>query len=100
MNEVIRPGDRVQLSAKTHSWHTEHMVDCYQAGGEFQKENYEEIAMLLLSKARRAKLKGTVLNYGADDDEFKNKRKFVNVKFEYKDMHVTMYCSQKDLKKL
>lgn len=97
----IKIGDRVQLTAKCHSWHTEHIVDSYQARGEFQKRDYQQIAMLLLSKARRVKLKGDVINYGAEDDMyFKGKRNFVNVRFQYKDMTLDMYCSEKELKRL
>lgn len=96
----LKPGDKVQLTAKTHSWYTEHIVESYQVRGEFQKENYREIAMLLESKAKRVKLKGIVLDYGAEDDLFDDKRKNVYVEFYYKDMCLNSYFSEKDLKKL
>lgn len=96
----LKIGDKVQLSAKNHTWNTEHIVECYTSRGEFAKKDYEEIAMLLLSKARRVKLKGKVINYGATDDDYKHLRKYVNVEFSYKDMKLEMYCSEKDLRKL
>lgn len=98
----LKVGDRVQLKAKNHSWYTEHMIEMYENPGthEFKRANYEEIAMILLSKARRTKLKGVVINYGAGDDEFKGKRKFVRVQFFYKDMTTDFYVSEKDVKKL
>lgn len=96
----LKPGDKVQLTARTHSWYTEHIVECYKSGDEFQKKDYREIAMLLESKAKRVKLKGIVLDYGAEDDLFQNKRRNVQVELYYKDMSLTSYFSEKDLKKL
>ena len=100
MSNKIKIGDRVQLKAKAHSWHTEHIVDCFaRPSGEIPKKYYEEVACLLGSKARRSKLKGTVTNYGAEDDAFKN-RKFVHVEFEWHDFKASFYCSEEDLKRL
>lgn len=98
----LKPGDKVQLKAKTHSWYAGHTVESYRVGthGEFEKRSYEEIAMLLLSKARRVKLKGIVLDYGAHDNDFKDQRNFVHVELYYKDMSMDTYFSEKDLKKL
>jgi len=98
----LKPGDKVQLTAKCHSWHTEHIVEVFETPStrEFRKEYYEEIAMWLLSKARRVKLKGLVVGYGAQDDDFKDKRNFVRVELFYKDMSLDTYFSEKDLKKL
>lgn len=96
----IKIGDKVQLTAKCHSWHADTAFEMYECQGKVRPKDYEEIAMLLLSKGRRAKLKGKVINYGAEDEDFKNKRKYVNVEFQYKDMILDMYCSEKDLKKL
>lgn len=95
----IKIGDRVQLTAKCHTWHAQHIVEGYQVKGEFQKKNYEEIACILGSKARRSKLKGTAVNYGASDELFK-KRNFVRVEFQWKDLKCDFYCSEKDLKRL
>ncbi len=94
----INPGDKVQLTAKAHAWHTEHIVDVFNYKGEFQRRDYEEIAMLLLSKARRIKLKGLVIGYGAEDET--RKKKYLLVEFYYKDMTVNFYCDEKDLKGL
>lgn len=97
----LKIGDRVQLKASAHSWHTEHIVDCFENpnSGEFKKKDYEEIAMLLLSKARRVKLKGKVLNYGSNDQDLKDKY-YVRVEFYYKDMKTSFYCSENELKRI
>ena len=98
----IKIGDRVQLKTKTHTWHAKHINDVYlrYTQSEFDKENFEEIACLLGSKARRTKLKGTAIGYGATDDDFKNKRNYVRVKFNWKGLTVEFYCSELDLKRL
>jgi len=96
----IKIGDRVQLTAKCHTWHTEHLVETHTFDGKIGKNLYEDAALLLGSKARRTKLKGTALNYGAEDNDFKDKRKFVNVEFQWKNLKTNFYCSEKDLKKL
>lgn len=96
----IKVGAKVQLKAKAHSWHTDNIVDCFQVHGKFKKKDYQDIVILLLSKARRAKLKGEVVGYGAQDDDFKDKRPFVKVVFKYKDMVTDFYCSEADLKRL
>jgi hypothetical protein len=99
----IKIGDRVQLTAKMHTWHAEFTVANYTRPGEpfvLPKEYYEEIACILGSKARRTKLKGTVTEYGATDDAFKNKRNFVKVDFNWKGLKVGFYCSENDLKRL
>ena len=98
----IKVGDRVQLTAKSHTWHTKHIVEGYTIPTlmEIPKYHYEEVACLLGSKARRTKLKGTVVNYGAPDDAFKNKRNFVKVEFQWKDLCVDFYCSENELKRL
>lgn len=96
----LKIGDKVQLKAKCHSWHTNHIIDVFQLDNKFHKQHWEEISLLLLSKLKRAKLKGEVVSYGSEDDEFKNKRKVVLVEFYYKDMFCDFYCSEKDLKRL
>lgn len=96
----IKIGDKVQYTTKAHASMTEHTIDYFRVGNRFKKEDYEEIAMLLLSKARRAKLKGKAIGYGSTDDDFKNKRKFVRVEFKYKDMKTEFYCSENELRKL
>ncbi len=96
----IKIGDKVQYKTKAHASMTDHIVDFFRVGMKFKKKDYEEIAMLLLSKARRAKLKGKVIGYGASDEEFKNKRKFVKVEFYYKDMKTDFYCSENELKRI
>lgn len=96
----LKIGDKVQLTAKSHSWHTNYIIDVFQIGNRFEKRNFEEIAMLLLSKSRRVKLKGHVLGYGSNDKNFKNKRNYVFVEFYYKDMICDFYCSEGDLKKI
>lgn len=98
MNQ-LNPGDKVQLTAKAHAWHTEHIVDVFKCGDEFQRKDYEEIAMILLSKARRVKLKGLVVGYGAEESNSKQK-KYLLVEFFYKDMSTEFYCSESDLKGL
>lgn len=95
----LKINDKVQLTAKCHSWHTSHIIDTCSIHNRFSKNDYEEIAMLLLSKARRVKLKGKILNYGSEED-INRKLKFVNVEFSYKDMTTSFYCSESDLKKL
>lgn len=101
MANKIKIGDRVQLKAKAHSWHTKHIVEGYAIpGGEIAKYHYEEVACLLGSKARRSKLKGTVVNYGAPDDEFKSTRSFVHVEFDWKGLKCDFYCSENELKRL
>lgn len=98
----LKIGDKVQLKAKSHTWHTENinMVFLKPSSSEFEKENYEEIALLLLSKARRAKLKGKVLNYGATDGDYKDGRQYVRVEFSYKGMKTDFYCSENELKRI
>lgn len=107
MNKV-KIGDRVQLKAKAHTWHTRTIIDMYKRRGSdeygetvvFDKSDFEEIACLLGSKARRTKLKGIAVNYGSDDDEFQNTRKVVRIEFNWKGLKVDFYCSEKDLKRL
>jgi hypothetical protein len=86
-------GDKVQLKTKCHTWHVKHLVDCFTTDSqpEFEKENYEEVACLLGSKARRTKLKGIVDGYGDD---------CVHVTFQWKDLCCAFYVEPKDLKKL
>lgn len=98
----IKIADRVQLKSKCHSWHIKYLIDNFLRPGstEFEKQNFEEIALLLGSKSRRTKLKGKVVSYGAADDEFKGKRNFVLVVFQWKDLNCNFYCSEKDLKRL
>lgn len=102
MKKACKLGDRVQLKAKAHNWHTKHIVEVFEVPGrhEFQKKNYEEIALLLGSKARRTKLKGTVKGFGMGDDEFKDRRPYVFVEFKWKDMVCDFYCSEHELKRL
>lgn len=100
MTTIIRPGDRVQLKAKTHTWHATYMPEMCSVSGKFELKDLNEIVCILGSKATRAKLKGTVVGYGAEDDAFNNKRKFVRVEFQWKNFKAGFYCSQKDLKKL
>lgn len=101
MKNKIKPGDRVQLTSEAHSWQAEHIVSVFEnpLKHEFERKDYEDIAMLLLSKARRIKLKGKVLGYGAEDGG-KSTRKFLHVEFYYKDMKQKFYCSRDELKKL
>src|ERR1700690_1826305 len=107
MNKV-KIGDRVQLKAKAHTWHATTIIDMYQRRGSgefegtsiFDKTDFEEIACILGSKARRTKLKGTAVNYGSDDDEFNNTRKVVRIEFNWNGLKVDFYCSEKDLKRL
>lgn len=96
----LKVGDRVQLTAKAHSWHTEHLVETHSMNEKIPKDLYEDAALLLGSKARRTKLKGTVIGFGAEDDAFKYKRNFVHVEFQWKGLKTTMYESEKSLKKL
>lgn len=101
MNKV-KIGDRVQLKAKAHTWHTKTIIDMYTYpdSNTFHKRDFEEIACLLGSKARRTKLKGTAIQYGAEDDEFNNDRNVVLVEFNWKGLKVDFYVSEKDLKRL
>lgn len=94
----FNPGDKVQLTAKAHAWHTENIIDNFKIGDKFQREDYQEIATLLLSKARRVKLNGLVVGYGAEDET--QKKKYLLVEFYYKDMAVNFYCDEKELKGL
>ena len=93
--------DRVILNEKTHTWHVKHIVDCFAVPGsdEFHKDYFEEIACLLGSKARRSKLRGVIKGFGAQDDDFKDKRPFVFVEFQWKGLKADFYCSEKDLRK-
>lgn len=99
---MLKTGKRVQLKTKAHSFHTKHIVNFFTTSSqpEFTKDSYEEIALLLGSKARRTKLKGTVVGYGASDDDFKDGRPFLLVEFQWKGLTTEFYCSEKDLKKL
>lgn len=101
MNKV-KIGDRVQLTAKMHSWHVQHFNEMFLSPGnrELEKADYQEAALLYGSKSRRTKLKGTVVSYGSSDDNFKHKRNFVRVEFQWKGLKCDFYCSEKDLKRL
>jgi hypothetical protein len=101
MNKV-KIGDRVQLTAKAHTWHVKHLNDNFLRPGstELEKENYEEAALLYGSKSRRTKLKGTAVNYGAPDSDFKCKRAYIRVEFQWNGLKCDFYCSEKDLKRL
>ena len=66
---------------------------------EVEKKNYEEIACLLGSKAKRSKLRGVVRGFGCGDSDFKDRRPFVFVVFNWKGLKADFYCSEKDLRK-
>lgn len=97
----FKVNDKVILNEKSLTWHVDHLVDCYTVPSElrkFPKYSYEEVAALLLAKANRSKLRGVVIGYGAQDDDFKDKRNFVKVDFNYKGLKVDFYCSEKDIR--
>jgi len=98
----LKIGNKVQLSTKSHKWHVEHINQVFlrPSSSEFEKENYEDISILLLSKARKAKLQGKVVSYGSTDDDYKDGRQYVKVVFKYKGMTTDFYCSENELKRI
>lgn len=98
----LKVGDKVKLDRNCIKWHVDHLWEFFSIPhqGSFPENHFEEMIIWLGSFHNDEPIEGEVIGYGANDESYKDNRRYVEVQLNWRNLKTDGFFSEKDLRRI